>query len=441
VTDLATLLPNARDAQAFAQLIDVVLSGRALALVGAGVSAGLRYPDWDALLHMMHERVNTNPRSTQRASEFLRSFPDVLWRAEEYRRLLGDEYGPLLSEIFGADKGTTGVTRGIVHLPFRHIFTTNYDSSLERAFRDVRHEDPRCVRWDDEQELRNFLFEFHDPGECGLVYLHGRFDRPESIVLTDSDYVSRYVRSDDATKRLFALFALQRVVFFGYSLEDPDLMAIMREVNVAVGSKEKARHFAFIGVDGTVDREVHRSRLLLKFGINPIFYDSSNNHASLEQLLDILVCDCVPEQVRRRRATPPGSSAAVAEASAASPAAEERVVDPEDPNKGQFGGRSASPFGTLQATVTEAKPGWYDVQLQVLIAPDAPEEVHEVLFYLHPTFRLTESLFIPVSNGVAALDLVAYGAFTVGAELLPSGERLELDLAELPDAPMQFRMS
>jgi hypothetical protein len=435
VTDIATLLPNARDAQAFAQLVEVVTSGRALALVGAGVSAGLRYPDWNALLHLMHERINANPKSTQRASEFLRSFPDVLWRAEEYKRLLGDEYAPMLAEIFGADHGTTGVTRGIVHLPFRHVFTTNYDSSLERAHREALRCEPRCVRWDDEQELRSFLFEFHDPGDRALVYLHGRHDRPESIVLTDSDYVGRYVRSDDATKRLFALFALQRVVFFGYSLVDPDLMAIMREVNVAVGAKDKARHFAFIGVDGSVDREVHRSRLLLKFGINPVFYDSGDGHTQLERLLDLLVEQCVPAEERRRRLTPPEVTAI---SGVETPAPR---VDPEDPNKGQFGGQSSSAFGSLHAVVTEAKPGWYDVQLQVRIADDAPEPVDEVLYYLHPTFRITESLFVPVSLGVAALDLVAYGAFTVGVELLPGGQRLELDLAELPDAPMQFRMS
>lgn len=140
-------------------------------------------------------------------------------------------------------------------------------------------------------------------------------------------------------------------------------------------------------------------------------------------------------------AAPAAAPAAAAEATPTPTPASPPRIDPEDPNKGQFGGRASTIYGTLSATVTEAKPGWYDVHLRVAIPDSAPSAVDEVLFYLHPTFRVSESLYVPIEHGEAVLDLVAYGAFTVGVELRPVGERLELDLAELTDAPMAFRLS
>ena len=42
-------------------------------------------------------------------------------------------------------------------------------------------------------------------------------------------------------------------------------------------------------------------------------------------------------------------------------------------------------------------------------------------------------------NGIATLQLIAYGAFTVGAECDGGTTKLELNLAELPDAPQLFK--
>jgi hypothetical protein len=59
-----------------------------------------------------------------------------------------------------------------------------------------------------------------------------------------------------------------------------------------------------------------------------------------------------------------------------------------------------------------------------------------VRFYLHPTFREPVA-DVRVQKGVASLDRVAWGAFTVGAEI--GATRLELDLASVGDTPIEFR--
>lgn len=59
------------------------------------------------------------------------------------------------------------------------------------------------------------------------------------------------------------------------------------------------------------------------------------------------------------------------------------------------------------------------------------------IFYLHPTFGRAVRQ-IKIRRGIARLDVLAWGAFTVGV-LLDDGTKLELDLAELSSAPKEFR--
>ncbi len=66
-----------------------------------------------------------------------------------------------------------------------------------------------------------------------------------------------------------------------------------------------------------------------------------------------------------------------------------------------------------------------------------------VRFYLHPTFRRRIRESHVDATGQAVIDLVAWGAFTLGAvvKLKDNEVRLELDLAQdVPDAPAAFKL-
>jgi hypothetical protein len=114
-------------------------------------------------------------------------------------------------------------------------------------------------------------------------------------------------------------------------------------------------------------------------------------------------------------------------------------VDPADPNKGQFG-RSPSVNGMHLSAEVKPFPGSDRLfKVHVSVAPVDSEA--RVKFYLHPTFR-RPVLDAEPSRRIAAIDLVAWGAFTVGATVSKGGAetRLELDLAtEVPGAPAEFR--
>ena len=400
-----------------ARLKEIVHTQQPLALVGAGLSAGLGYPVWTTLLNQLDELfLEVRP-----GTPTMRDEPDQLWRAEEYKRAIPTErYHAFLQEKFGprAPK-TNDALESLVRAPFRHILTTNYDPCLDRAHQHVFGNSPRVIRWDEQLELRNLLYSLGnrvDVANRHYVHLHGRYDRPAQIVLSETDYTERYFRSSAASKKLFAMFATQSVVFVGFGFSDPDFMQLLREATLAVGSGDP-RHFAILAQPRSGDAFMRR-RLVEKFGIEPVFYRPTDDHSGLTELLGELA----------------GSS----------PRAPEKArEDPDDPNKGCFGGSPEANHRRVSAKVValEDAPSWYSVTITVESTdPEQHPLGGDVVFHLHPTFgeRVRRR---GVLGGRATLELTAWGAFTVGVETDAGGTRLELDLSMLADAPHKFRIT
>ncbi|MDC7788489.1 hypothetical protein PQJ75_10420 [Rhodoplanes sp. TEM] len=116
-----------------------------------------------------------------------------------------------------------------------------------------------------------------------------------------------------------------------------------------------------------------------------------------------------------------------------------RRFDPRDPNRGRFGGSPARNGWVLSARVEEIETDWYRIVLAVAAAPRVKTPLTgTVTFHLHDTFAKPER-HIRARAGRATLEVCAYGAFTVGAIVGRDRTRLELDLAEIPTAPLRFR--
>ena len=112
---------------------------------------------------------------------------------------------------------------------------------------------------------------------------------------------------------------------------------------------------------------------------------------------------------------------------------------PDDPWKGVFGERAQTADRRLSAKVT-GSDGWYKVELRVeSMKPKSHPLTGSVQYFLHNSFLNDRPLVTVNQDGVAPLTLYAYGAFTVGVLADGGTTRLELDLAELADAPKEFR--
>jgi hypothetical protein len=481
-TKVADLFDTVADSTAYQDLLTVLRGGNTLALVGAGFSQRVGYPSWDKLLNEMAdcldaERVRHGGHNGHGDSigtvtdahplpELLRRHEDFLWRAEELRQRLDEEaYHECLKARFAPSTQEDPCLDMLVRLPFRHLLTTNYDDSIEQAFRRRYKRDIDVVVWDDGTNARQMMYDLLQTGlERRLVYLHGRMGEAVNVVLTDRDYAERYLRNDSTVRKLFAIFAMQRLVLFGFSLRDPDLSAIMRQVAAALGY-DRARHFAFVGLkagDGETpgeDREIERRRFRQKYGVDAIFYDGANGHLLLKVLMEHMLA------VVEGRARPSGGTSVIAEgvdapakpqyadvviSDADSVVVERNIADtnrqnrmnprvPDDPRKGMFGGNPVDATHGRQLSAVVGPSGssktLFSVHLEVKATPGAPELADVVVFYLHNTFRPSE-VAVEVVGGRAILNLVAYGAFTVGA-ITTDGAELELDLVTI-EAPQRF---
>ena len=112
------------------------------------------------------------------------------------------------------------------------------------------------------------------------------------------------------------------------------------------------------------------------------------------------------------------------------------VIDPEDPQRGRWGGESRRDGREVSAKVRAQSADWFEVRLRVR-SVDGPSVEGKVEFHLHDSFD-PDVEEVSAEGGEAKLTLHAAGAFTVGV-LLEDGTTLELDLASLTDAPRKFR--
>ncbi|MCS3529577.1 pYEATS domain-containing protein [Chryseobacterium sp. JUb7] len=114
--------------------------------------------------------------------------------------------------------------------------------------------------------------------------------------------------------------------------------------------------------------------------------------------------------------------------------------DSDDPQKGKWGGLSETNERKVTAKVELSDiPTLYKVILEVMSTNPNNPLTGFVKFHLHPSFNNSEPM-IAVTDGTATLLLnTVYGAFTAGIEVDEGKTQLEIDLAELPNIPQEFR--
>lgn len=110
-----------------------------------------------------------------------------------------------------------------------------------------------------------------------------------------------------------------------------------------------------------------------------------------------------------------------------------------DPQKGKWGGKAESNGRKLDANVRESSiKDWFSLSLDVVSTDNNKPLEGDVIFHLHPSLPAIDQT-IKAENGIASLQLLVYGAFTVGVECDNGQTQLEIDLAEIPNVPQLFK--
>jgi hypothetical protein len=205
--------------------------------VGAGVSVACAdLPTWSGLLQAGVDYLNANAqrlgipskeigplRSLARAGDNMTGLSKLqkLLAKGESEHWKSEEYAAWLESLFGNPvMGNSALLERIDGLHPRVIATTNYDLLLERHLENF----DQSVTWERPQDLRALL-----RAGRGVAHLHGRYDRPGSIVLSDSDY-QRIIDNRDAFRVSQSLFEVGILLFIGVSHDgatDPHLTKIL----------------------------------------------------------------------------------------------------------------------------------------------------------------------------------------------------------------------
>ena len=415
-----------------------------VAFVGAGASTAVGYPTWRMLLEQLHQlafgKLKMTSGNLSAYVSSLRKYQDVAWRAQEYRDAIANEklYLKFLRKQFPRGSKKNRLLHALVQLPIRHYLTTNYDQELERAYQEVHGNSLRVVDWFDPQRAAEWISHWGDhdePPTC--VYLHGRMDEPSSMVLTEKDYQQAYFQANGNAQRLAAVLLLQPVLFLGFSLTDPDLMALLRQANALC--LEGARHYALIGLgkrSEIASRYAERARLRRKFGVNAIFFRPGDKYENLEKIVSYLVEAAKQVSAPAKVESPP-----------------ERVteqycwsrdpINPSDPLKGRFGGRAETHQWQSRVRIKRdiEMPRWFHVNVQISARPGSRARLSgRVDFFVHPTFPQYRYWAFE-SKGVAQYTFYCLGSFTLGVQIHKDKSFLEIDLAEIDGAPLDFQFN
>lgn len=272
-------------------LIRAIAQGNAVVFVGAGLSQASGLPSWEQLLKVClakAEEHSTNPDEWAKTRQSLDQ-SNYLMVAELLHKGLGPaRLGDYLAEAIGAHSRPSRIHRAVGRIPFSLAVTTNYDNLLEH----VVHPPPSAIfTWQETVGIftaintskEKFLNNLVSSGEFGqeplgrdrpsfpIIKSHGDLAKPDTIVLTRSQYRDLAHQNKAFNECMKALLTYRTVLFVGCSLTDPDTLALMDEIRMIHGTT--SLHYAIVS-NSMVDSH-YESFLRESFNIHTIVYDAN----------------------------------------------------------------------------------------------------------------------------------------------------------------------
>jgi hypothetical protein len=230
------------DETAIGSIAERVGRGECVLFLGAGVHYGppdgspYSYPDLERPLlgTALSERLASKCDFERRLP--LEGFRNLQRVALCYETTPGLSRNHLVRQIREAvydGKKPSPALRALAALPFPLVITTNYDQLFERALEFVGTP-PRVTIYSPDPFTRTIDQSDISAKRPFLLKLHGDIDRPESIVVTDEDYIQFLLRMSD--REPFHpvpetyLYHLKRwpTLFVGYSLMDYNLRLLFK---------------------------------------------------------------------------------------------------------------------------------------------------------------------------------------------------------------------
>ena len=237
-------------------------------MVGAGfsrnaeklLSSSLAPPTWSDLRKAMHEKLypDEEVRHGKSAAAASSETSGALRLAQEYEAAFRPTglHGFLRESIRDDEFRPGRMHERLLRLPWRDVFTTNWDTLLERTRPSVAEQDYSVLRNTDEIPLT---------ASPRIVKLHGSVDARSSLIFTEEHY--RTYPAQFAPFVNTVQQAMMETVFclIGFSGDDPNFLHWSGWVRDNLGNSAPRIYLA-----GWLDLSIHRRRMLEARNVIPI---------------------------------------------------------------------------------------------------------------------------------------------------------------------------
>ncbi len=204
--------------------------GAGAVFVGAGMSMAAGYPSWAALLGEIGDELGVSSRDVQDLAALAQ------WSIQESGG--ATRVRNVIKEQIGRDRPIPETLEIIARLPVEHIWTTNYDRLVERAFKDI-------ARPIDAISGAKDLSLKRTPGAARLYKMHGSVDRLDDIVISTDDYELFRSKRGAYLPLLQAHLTSMSMLFVGLSFTDPNIRHVLSLIRESF-TDAPPEHFAIV---------------------------------------------------------------------------------------------------------------------------------------------------------------------------------------------------
>ncbi len=190
------------------EVINASREGDLVLFIGAGVSRLLGLPSWKELAEEVLKDIKNEFSLSYSGFKQLENL-DPKQQLSIAERIMGRNYleNSIVRHLKSETRGDN-IYRFIKNIGCSYV-TTNYDELLLPCAKHVFKKE----QFSDER--------FNTPGT--VVHLHGCISKPDTMVVTTKDYLEHYT-NDNVQDFLKEMFAKKTVVFFGYGLEELEIL-------------------------------------------------------------------------------------------------------------------------------------------------------------------------------------------------------------------------
>ena len=216
---------NTREINAFINdYVDKLRQGNATILIGAGLSKAAGFVDWKGLLQDLAKEIGLKIED----ENDLISVAQFHKNSKQNRNRIDEK---IVNEFTDKDIETEN-HHIIVRLPFKTIWTTNYDDLIE----DTHYKYNKKV---DVKSDVDSLFVNRDNRSCVLYKMHGDKDHPNKAVLLKEDYEKYYYTHEPFVALLNSELITKSFLFVGFSFTDPNINYVFGRLTHRYSDKSK----------------------------------------------------------------------------------------------------------------------------------------------------------------------------------------------------------